>query len=405
VERIQELKGGEMAKKECPICHSLKICKDGKRKIVIGSIQRYLCNNCSFRFSEKSYKLNDITTSSNQICAEKTVKNLESAQKTKRFCVGDATRKIVSAETQGLLTQFYAYLEKEAYSLESDYTDKVKHLAVLGANLRDPEQVKTIISQLKNKKGEPAKNGTKMLNCYAYDAFLKMQKTSWDMPTYTQEDHEPYVPYETELDTLIAASTKSKILTTFLQCLKEVFGDPSEVLRIRWLDVDNKNKQISIRYPCKNHSPRTLPVSSRLLAMIEALPKTNEKIFPTTYPAILRRFVAVRKRTAEIHQNPRLIAVDFTAFRTWGATMIAYHTNGNVLKVKKMLGHKQIKNTMKYIGRDLEFKNDNYETTSATTLDDILKLGQAGWTKYDEVTISGTTYHCYRKDKLFGTHT
>ena len=40
--------------------------------------------------------------------------------------------------------------------------------------------------------------------------------------------------------------------------------------------------------------------------------------------------------------------------------MIAYHTNGNVLLVKKLLGHKRIENSMKYIGM-IEFKDDQFE--------------------------------------------
>ena len=38
----------------------------------------------------------------------------------------------------------------------------------------------------------------------------------------------------------------------------------------------------------------------------------------------------------------------------------------------------------------------------ATTLDEILVLGKAGWQKYDEVMLNGVTYHCYRKPKRFG---
>jgi Zn ribbon nucleic-acid-binding protein len=121
----------------CPECGSDRIYKDGLRYTNERQIQRYLCRNCGYRFSDKSYK--ECQTKSNrQICALK-VKNLESAQKHK-FCAGDVKK--VDVATKGLLTQFYAYLEKEAYSVESDYVDKVKHLAVLGANLRDPEHVK-----------------------------------------------------------------------------------------------------------------------------------------------------------------------------------------------------------------------------------------------------------------------
>jgi hypothetical protein len=107
--------------------------------------------------------------------------------------------------------------------------------------------------------------------------------------------------------------------------------------------------------------------------LIDALPKKDDRVFSTAYSNMLRRFVTTRKRTAEIHKNPRLLAVDFTAFRTWAGTMLAYHTNGNVLTVKKLLGHKQIKNTMKYIGK-INFQNQDYETTNATTVEDILRL-------------------------------
>ena len=74
--------------------------------------------------------------------------------------MGDALKN-VDADTKGLLTLFYAYMEKEAYSVESDYVDKVKRLAIRGANLKDPESVKTVIGQMKRKDGKPTKNGTK----------------------------------------------------------------------------------------------------------------------------------------------------------------------------------------------------------------------------------------------------
>jgi integrase len=237
---------------------------------------------------------------------------------------------------------------------------------------------------MKRKDGKPTKNGTKMLYCYAYDAFVKMLKLPWDMPTYTQEDHDPFVPDETELDALIH-SAKSKLLAAFLQCLKETFGDPGEVLRIKWLDVDVNNKAISILYPVKNHMPRTLQVSNRLLAMIEALPKKDDRVFATSYSNMLRRFVTMRKRTADIHQNPKLLAVDFTAFRTWAGTMIAYHTNGNVLTVKKLLGHKQVKNTMKYIGR-IEFKNSDLARALAESPDLILNQS------YNEILLQAKSF-------------
>ena len=79
--------------------------------------------------------------------------------------------------------------------------------------------------------------------------------------------------------------------------------------------------------------------------------------------------------------------------------MIAHRTNGNVLTVKKMLRHKQISNTMKYI-HTIEFKEaEDFEETIATTPEEIRKLGKDGWTKYDEFK----EMHFYRKPKRFTT--
>ena len=83
--------------------------------------------------------------------------------------------------------------------------------------------------------------------------------------------------------------------------------------------------------------------------------------------------------------------------------MIAYHTNGNVLIVKKLLGHKRVENSMKYIGM-IDFKEDEFEIATATSPEEIKKLGQAGWTKYDEITISGEQMHFYKKPKRFSKY-
>jgi hypothetical protein len=137
--------------------------------------------------------------------------------------------------------------------------------------------------------------------------------------------------------------------------------------------------------------------------MIEALPKKDERVFATNYSNMLRRFVTMRKRTAEIHKNPRLLEIDFTAFRTWAGTSIAYYTNGNVLRVKQLLGHKQVKNTMKYIGK-INFQSQDFETTSATTVEDILRLGKEGWTEYSVIKINGIEHHCFKKPKRFSSY-
>jgi integrase len=257
----------------------------------------------------------------------------------------------------------------------------------LGANLLDPENVKALIGKLE------IKNGSKIQYVYAYDSFAKMLKMPWEKPRYTQEEILPFIPYESELDALIAAC-ESKRMAAFLQCCKETFGDPSEVLGLRWIDVSGNI--ITINKPVKGHLPRQLEVSNKLLAMLNCLPKTDEHIFPTTYRVMFRCYEYVRRRAAELQKNPRLLSIELRSFRHWGGTMIAQYTNGNVLTVKKLLGHKRIESTMKYIGM-INFKTNEYEVTTATDVEEAKKVLVAGF----EYVTEKQGIMLFRKPKRF----
>jgi integrase len=90
---------------------------------------------------------------------------------------------------------------------------------------------------------------------------------------------------------------------------------------------------------------------SRLIGMLNTLPKTSELIFQTCYRNMQSSFVKLRKRVASKLQNPRILKISFVSFRHWGGTQLAWLTNGNVLIVKEKLGHRNVENTMKYIAR------------------------------------------------------
>jgi len=285
----------------------------------------------------------------------------------------------LTADVKGLIIQFMAWCEAQGYPEGNKYHHYLRRLVKLGANLLDPESVKRTIGKQKRKNGKKVKNSTKMLEVYAYDAFTKMLKIEWERPKYKQEETLPFVPEESELDQLIAAC-RSKRMTAFLQCLKETYADPGEVLGLRWIDISGN--VITINRPVKGHNPRQLKVSNKLLAMLNSLPKTSERIFPTKYENIYRCYERVRKRAATLQHNPRLLAIQFRSFRHWGGSMIAHYTHGNVLTVKKLLGHKRIENTMKYISM-IHFKDDEFEVTTATTIEEAKQILSAG---FDYVT-------------------
>jgi integrase len=299
-------------------------------------------------------------------------KNLTSATETKTVA-GEKRPRTLPQEAKGLIAQFMAYLEKEGYARETCYPSVLRKLVQLGANLLDPESVKAAIGR------HDVKDGTKIQYVYAYAAFAKMLKITWEPPKYTQEETLPFIPDETELDQLIA-SCRSKRMAAYLQCLKETFADPGEALRLRWIDVSGNI--ITINKPVKGHLPRQLEVSNKLLSMLNSLPKTSERIFPTSYGVMSNCYMRIRKRAAELQKNPRLLSIQLRTFRHWGGTMIAHYTNGNVLTVKKLLGHKRVENTMKYIGM-INFKDDEFEVATATTVDEAKQVLSAG---FDYVT-------------------
>jgi integrase len=380
----------------CPECKSKKLYRDGLRYLADGtSVQRWLCRNCSYRFSEKPPQKNlkwsintpSTLTSKRRICA-KEAKNLTQATENKTVA-GEKSR--LNDDVEGLVAQYLSYLEREGFVQESRFPYLIRRLAKLGANLLDPESVKQTIGQLK------VKNGSKIQYVYAYDNFAKMRKIQWERPRYTQEEIIPFIPLEKELDQLIASS-RSKRMATYLQTLKETFADPSEALRIRRIDVSGNI--ITINFPVKGHYPGAIQVSNKLIAMLNSLPVDSERFFPSSYGVVATGYRATRKRCAAVHQNPRLLSIELRTFRHWGGSMLAHYLNGNVLKVQKLLRHKRVESTMKYI-QMLNLESDEFEVTSATTIDEIKNLGISGWIKYDEITVNGMQVHFYKKPKRF----
>lgn len=226
---------------------------------------------------------------------------------------------------------------------------------------------------------QTVKDGTKLPYVYAYAALVDMLKIIREPPEYKQEEALPFIRDEKELDQLIAAC-RSKRMAVYLRCLKETFADPGEALKLRW--TDPSSNVITVNKAVKGRLPRQLEVSSKLLSMLNSLPKTSERIFPTTYGVMFCCLNRVRKRATELQKNPRLLSIELRTFRNWGGTMIAHYTNGNVLTVQKLLGHKNIENTMKYIGM-INFKDDEFEVTTATTVDEAKQILSAG---FDYVT-------------------
>jgi len=355
----------------CPECGSQKLYKDGFRYLKDGTpIQRYVCRVCGYRFSNghnnsksRSYKKTSDAHGKVQLL-------MEALKDIKKNGTAGATQ---TADIKGKLVEFAWKLKREGISEATIHT-YTKYLLLLrkkGANLLDPESVKDALAY------SEWSNKTKSLACAAYQKFAVLNGLAWKPPKYKCSQKLPFIPLESEIDALISCCSRK--ISTILQLLKETGMRIGEALRLKWTDIDFERNIIMLNNTEKGGTPRIFKVSSKLVAMLKALPKKSEKVFKqATLSSLEACFSQQRKRAASKLQNPRLQRISFHTIRHWKATM-EYHKTKDILHVMKLLGHRNIQNTLIYT-QLVKFETENeYHSATAETVEEARKLIEAGF--------------------------
>jgi integrase/predicted RNA-binding Zn-ribbon protein involved in translation (DUF1610 family) len=374
---------------KCPECGSKRIWKDGIRHTTRGEIQRYICRDCGYRFSESNHmnKNSEAYTIERRVCvSDNEMKNLIGVETRTENRLAGAT-KLLTADTkvktdtnptsnENILIVFRDWMQRQGYKTSTceAYAKRIKILLRKEADLWNPENIKGIIAKQKTW-------GTGFKKCMvnAYERFLEMEELTWKKPRYKQEQKIPFVPLEQEINQLIAGCGKK--MAVFLQGLKETGADPGELWHVEWKDVDIARRVVTINHPVKGHNPRTLPISKEWIAMLERLPVTSERIFANNYHSHYENFRNQRKRVAAKIGNPRILQIKFTSFRHWKGTM-EYHLTKDILHVKTLLGHKCVKNTEIYVNIDQQLFtgfNDQFISKVAKSLEEDRELIEAGF--------------------------
>ena len=214
----------------------------------------------------------------------------------------------------------------------------------------------------------------------------------WNPPNYKRIRKLPFIPMEAELDQLIAGCGRKT--ATFLQLLKETGVRCVEAWQLRWIDVDFQNNIVTIT-PEKGSEPRQFKVSGKLIAMLNALPREDVKIWKAKLKTIQRTFQYSRVKIAEKTKNPRLLHVTFHTFRHWKATM-EYHKTKDILHVMRMLGHRNINNTLKYT-QLIKAEDDEFISKVAKTIEEACALVEAGYEYVTEFQEEGVKIFRKRK--------
>ena len=390
----------------CPECVSHRTWKDGLRRTRNGDVQRYICRECGYRFSETTWNRSDGSecvqkVHSKILCSlynlpsnrqvsvirPKRAKNLVKVEsRIEEQAAGAA--KFSKMDVKGKLVEYSWHLKKEGYA---DSTVKVrtrilKRLIKKGIDVMDPEAVKLFLAS-HDWSNQYRQN---IVNCY--QTFLNMIGLTWQPPSYQVIEELPFIPLEEEIDALISGCGK-KVATT-VQLLKETGMRIGEAWKLEWTDIDEKRRTIKCK-PEKGGKPRMFKVSTKLIAMLKALPKRNQMVFSGTNLSGHRsNFSQQRRRLASKLQNPRLLEISFHTLRHWKATM-EYHKTKDILHVKQLLGHRNINSTLIYT-QLVAFENpEEYTSRVAKTLKEDQELIEAGFeyvTERDGIKI-------YRKRK------
>jgi integrase len=313
------------------------------------------------------------------------MKNLVKVETRQKWAAG--ATKPSPADVKGMIIEYLWHLKKQgrARSTVKIRMYQIKMLSAL-ADITDPESVKKLLATREDWSGN-----YKSILVDAYNRFVEVLGIEWNPPAYKRVKELPFIPTEKEIDSLIAGCGKK--VAASLQTMKETAMRIGEVWQLRWTDIDQARNTIRCRSE-KHGEPRIFKVSSKLIAMLNALPKPSELVFGGTGLSSHRcNFMKQRKKLARKLQNPRLEQISFHTFRHWKATM-EYHKTKDILHVKRLLGHRDINSTLMYTHL-INFEGDEYTSRITKSVEGARRLVEAGFNYVTDID----GYKLFRKRK------
>jgi integrase len=271
-------------------------------------------------------------------------------------------------------------MKKNAYanSTIEATAKRLKHLSKY-CNLNSPENVKVFIAS------KQCSNGFKESLIEAYALYCKVNNVSWNKPFYERYDKQPKIPSEEKINMIIANS--SKRLALILSIIKDLGLRPIEVTWLKVKDVDLGNGMVTVT-SAKYCVGRTLKLKSNTLAMLKTyivLKKLNlnDRLFPVKSSSISESYRLVRNRVANKLNDPTFKTIRLYDFRHFKATM-EYHRTRDLLYVKNMLGHKDLRTTLRYT-QLINFGSDEYHCAVAKNVDEAKQLIEQGFDYVTEI--------------------
>jgi len=267
------------------------------------------------------------------------------------------------------------WMKREAYE-DTTIKATAKRLKHLQKNcqLANPEIIKTFIAN------KECSNAYKESLIEAYDIFMRSIGQKWNKPYYQRYDKLPKIPAEEKIDMLI--SQASPRMALILSMSKDMGTRPIELTWLKVTDINLQNGTVNIT-GAKHTVGRIGKLKTTTLDMLKQYISkknlnTNSRLFPTKSETISQNYRQLRNRLAQKLQDPTFKTIRLYDFRHFKATM-EYHKTKDLLHVKALLGHKDLRTTLRYTQLLETLGNDEYHCKTAINTKEASDLIEHGF--------------------------
>ena len=267
------------------------------------------------------------------------------------------------------------WMKKNAYADSTiKYTAKrLRHLQ-RSSNLANPETIKTFIAN------KECTNGYKESLIEAYAIYMKSIGQQWEQPFYKRYDRPIKVPTAEKIDMLI--SHASPRMALILSMSKDLGSRPIELTWLKVSDIDLEKRTVSIT-GAKNTVGRIGKIKTNTLEMLKQYIlknnlNANDKLFNCKSKNISEQYRKIRSKLAEKLQDPTFKTIRLYDFRHFKAS-IEYHKTNSLMHVSTVLGHKDIRTTIRYVHLFESMTNDDYHCSTAKNIKEATHLIENGF--------------------------
>jgi integrase len=238
-------------------------------------------------------------------------------------------------------------------------------------DLNQPEKVKDYIARLQCSDGHK----DNLIDIYSH--YCDFYHIQWTKPKYQREERVTRVPKEEDIDKIISHAKLRYAIAYSI--IRDVGVRPVELGMLKVKDIDLETGEV---YPttAKHGSERVLKIRSSTLAMLKRYVNENN-LGPMDLLWNTKRVkenwsklkVCVSQKLAE----PQLRQIRLYDLRHFAGSM-AYYKTKDIIFTMRFLGHKNIKNTLRYVHL-INFDKDEYVCKAAQNIEEARQLIENGF--------------------------